>query len=73
MILSLQYKIKNDPNLHRYLREHSNWYKNLNRDPNSIFQMEQEMKEKYKLTTEDRINQLADQINLIRTFMDMMN
>lgn len=73
MILSLQYKIKNDPNLQRYLREHSNWYKNLNRDPNSIFEMEQEMKEKYKLTTEDKINQLADQINLIRTFMDMMN
>lgn len=73
MILSLQYKIKNDLNLQRYLREHSNWYKNLNRDPNSIFEMEQEMKEKYKLTTEDKINQLADQINLIRTFMDMMN
>ena len=34
MTLDLQFKIKNNPNYVRYLREHSEWYKELNRNPN---------------------------------------
>ena len=33
MDLYLQYKIKSNPNYIRFLRENSNWYKYLNRNP----------------------------------------
>ncbi len=72
MIIELQQKIKNDPNLYQYLRENSYWYKYLNRDPNSIKQMEEEMKKKYQLTTGDKINNIARNIEMVRTFMEVM-
>lgn len=72
MTLALQFKIKNDPNLYRYLRENSHWYKELNRDPSNISLMEEEMKEKYKLRPTDKINKISEQLKLIRAFMDMV-
>lgn len=72
MILPLQIKIKNDPNLYRYLRENSNWYKELNRDPRNIQVMEEEMRKRYKLTPADKLNKINEQISLVRAFMDMM-
>ena len=49
MNIETQIKIKNNHYLYRYLRDNSSWYKALNRDPNSIKQMEIEMKNAYKL------------------------
>ena len=49
MNLDLQFKIKNDPNMTRYLRENSNWYKYLNRNPDYLSAFNEEMKEKYLL------------------------
>ena len=72
MILPLQFQIKNNPNLYRYLRENSYWYKDLNRNPNNLRYMEEEMREHYQLRPSDKINKLVDQLNLIRTFMDMI-
>ncbi len=72
MILPLQFQIKNNPNLYRYLRENSYWYKALNRNPNNLKYMEEEMRERYQLRPSDKINKLMDQLNLIRTFMDMI-
>ncbi len=72
MILPVQIKIRNDPRLYQYLREKSYWYKELNRNSNAILQMEQEMKERYQLTALDKINQLSKQLELVRSFMDMM-
>ena len=34
--------------------------------------MIQEMKEKYKLTTTDKINELSEKLDLIRTFMNVL-
>ncbi|MBQ2639332.1 MAG: YlbE-like family protein [Bacilli bacterium] len=65
-------RIKNDPNLYRYLRENSSWYKYLNRDSKNIKYLENEMKEKYKLTTSDKIENLSRNINLISTFFDVL-
>lgn len=64
--------IKSNPNVYRYLRENSYWYKYLNRDPSSIKLLEEEMKNKYKLTTKDRIEKLSHSIDLISTFMDVL-
>ncbi len=72
MTLELQLKIKNNPNLYRYLRENSHWYKYLNRDPSNIKYMEEEMKKAYQLTPTDRINKLSRNIELVRTFMEIM-
>ncbi|MBR2248538.1 MAG: hypothetical protein IKG58_03075 [Bacilli bacterium] len=64
--------IKNNPNIYRYLREESFWYKYLNRDNNYIKRMEKEMKDKYKLNTIDKIDNLTRNINLISTFIDVL-
>ena len=65
-------KIKTDPNIYKYLRENSSWYKKLNRNPNSIKYLEEEMKKEYKLTTIDKIENLSRNINLISTFFDVL-
>ncbi len=72
MNLETQFRIKNDPMLQRYLRENSYWYKNLNRNPKSIEYMIKQMKETYKLTTTDKINNLSDKLDLIKTFMNVL-
>ena len=73
MNLQLQMMIKNNPNLHRYLREHSYWYKYLNRNPLSIKNLEQEMKAKYKLTTEDRISNASKNIEIVNAVLNILN
>ena len=63
-------KIKNDAMLQKYIRENSYWYKILNRNPLLLSNMEDEMKKKYRLTTSDKINELSNKIDLIRTFIN---
>lgn len=65
--------INSNPYLRRYLNEHSYWYKELIRNPNSLKEMETKMKETYKLTFFDKINNLNDKVELIRTFIDVLN
>lgn len=72
MKIDLIYKIKSNPNLHRYLRENSYWYKLLNRNPLLINKMEEDMKKTYKLTFEDKIDDLNNKINLVKGFMDVI-
>ncbi|MBO6195665.1 MAG: hypothetical protein J6O56_04950 [Bacilli bacterium] len=72
MNLETQFKIKNNPMLQRYIREHSYWYKILNRNPDAINKMNDEMKVAYKLRFEDKIDDLNGKMNLIRAFMDAM-
>lgn len=72
MNLENQFKIKNDPMLQRFIRENSYWYKILNRNPDLIDNMIEEMKEKYKLTTSDKINDISEKIDLIKAFMDVI-
>ncbi len=63
-------KIKNDAMLQKYIRENSYWYKILNRNPNMLEYMIDEMKKKYKLTTADKINELSDKLDLVKAFMN---
>ena len=49
MFYEVKDKLDKDPRFKRYLRENSNWYKQLNRDPNSYNEFVKEMKVKYKL------------------------
>lgn len=64
--------INNNPNLKRYLKEHSFWYKYLNRNPRYLKDMEEAMKKEYKLTTEDRIEKLGESINLVSSLLSVL-
>ena len=66
------YKINNDINLKRFLRENSYWYKELNRNPQSFKYFVEDMKIKYKLTTTDKINRTIDNINMITSFLEVL-
>lgn len=72
MDIRTQLYVRSNPNIYRYLREYSYWYKYLNRDPTTIKQLEKEMKSRYKLTTEDRLESINNSMNLVRTFMDVL-
>lgn len=72
MDIETQMIVRSNPNLYRFLREESYWYKYLNRDPSIIKEVEKRMKEKYKLTSQDRLEKLNQGINLLSGFMEMM-
>ncbi len=72
MHIKTQIVVKSNPNIYRYLRENSYWYKSLNRNPESIKELELEMKSRYKLTAEGRLEKLNNSMSLIRSFMDVL-
>ena len=72
MTYDIYNRIQHDINLKRYLREHSNWYKILNRNPDSCPSFVEEMKIGYKLTTSDKINRIIDNISMIQSFLDVL-
>ena len=69
MSLELQFKIKNNPNYLKYLREHSYWYKQLNRDSNSFPLFEEKVKEDYRLRPTDRISKALEMIEMAQTII----
>lgn len=70
MNLETIFKINNNPMLHKYLKENSYWYKILNRNPKMLDKMTEDMKKAYKLTFEDKVENLNSKMNLIKGFMD---
>ena len=70
MQVAAKLRIKANPYLYQYLQENSNWYKYLNRNPDFINEMEEEMKVNYKLTTKDKIK---DTLSLVESFIDIMS
>lgn len=73
MNLKTQFTIKNNPYLARYLHENSHWFKMLNRNPSMLLSLEKEMKERYKLTTKDKMEDLSRKIDFIQNFMNLLN
>ena len=71
MNLNLQYKINQDPLQKQFLRENSYWYKYLNRNESYYKDFINDMKDKYKLKPSDKLNKMMDNINMIRTFLDV--
>ncbi len=72
MDISLQYKILNDELLHKYLRENSYWYKILNRDSSKIDEMINEMKDKYKLNTSDKLQKISERLEMIESLLQVL-
>ena len=70
MRYEIRQKIYSDPNLIKYLRENSNWYKRLNRGENLELMIE-EMKERYGLRFKDKVDKIGSGIHLINAFMNV--
>ena len=72
MNIDVQQKIFRDDMLHRYLRENSHWYKILNRHPELINDMVQEMKDKYKLNPGDKIERLGERLSMLESILKVL-
>lgn len=73
MDLKCQMIIRNNPNLKKYLREHSYLYKDLNRNGDFLTYIEEEMKKAYKLTPEDRLVDIGNKINMVNEFIKILS
>lgn len=73
MHLEIFYQIRNNPIIYNYLREDSYHYKYLYRNPQHLKKIEELAKERYKLRSVDKIDKLKNNIELLKTFMDVLN
>ena len=72
MQLPIMMQINENPIQKQFLREYSYWYKYLNRDVKYYRDFLNDMKEKYKLTTTDKLNKIMDDINMFKSFLDVL-
>ena len=64
--------LDSNPDYKKYLRSNSYWYKNLNRNPNSIDVFISEVKEKYKLRPTDKINDFIEKMDMVSKFINIL-
>ena len=69
MTLDIQFKIKNNANYLRYLRENSFWYNELNRNHENFKLFEQEVKERYRLRPTDRFEKAIQTFEILQNVM----
>lgn len=69
MTLDIQFKLKNNPYYVKYLRQHSDWYKILNRNPSMFKEFEEKAKEYYGLRPTDKISKALDTIELVQNIL----
>jgi len=72
MRMDLQLKIRNDQRLQSFIRQYPYWYKNLNRNPDIYNEFVKDMKEKYKITTADKLNKTLNSISMLQTFLEVL-
>lgn len=65
--------IKNDPYIYNFLREESYHYKYLYQDDNYINTVKRLAYKKYKQTKLDKVERLINNINLIKTFLSVID
>lgn len=58
--------------LKKYLRENSSLYKELIRNPEFIYKLNDIMKKNYKLTIPDKLEKIKNDINMINSLMDVL-
>lgn len=64
--------IRNTPYIYDFLREDSSRYKELFRNKDYIKKVDSLAKEKYKLRRIDKIEKLSENLDLIKTFIDVL-
>lgn len=73
MTLELQFKLKSEPLLIKYLHENSYWYKQLNRNPYKFDEFINNMKTEYKLRTSDKLNKALSTFEMISSILSSLN
>lgn len=73
MINDIFFKIKQNQLLYEYLKYHSYWYKIILNNESSIDTMIDEMKKELKLTTSDKLDDLKNKIEIISSFLSILN
>ena len=71
MTIYIQNKIKKD-NYYNYLKENSNWIKELSRSDNNINNFIEFIKDKYSLKLTDRLNNTLDKIDMINKVLTII-
>ena len=61
-----------DDKLMPYLKENSEWFKYLNRNPKNYELFKNEIKTKYKLRKTDKINNAIENIDLISNVLNIL-
>lgn len=69
MTLELQFKIKENENYLRYLRQHAHWYKILNRTPWEFKRFEEEVKREYHLSKVDRLERALGTFEMLEKIL----
>ena len=72
MRLDVLMKLESDPKMMNYLKENSQWYKYLNRNPLNYNTFINAMKEKYKKNTTNKIMQTFDNIDTISNILNIL-
>ena len=73
MNIYTQNNLKSNQNNIKFLRENSHWYKYLNRDIVYFKAFESEMKTRYKLTPQDKLDRFSKNIDKISEFIDIFS
>ena len=69
MTLELQFKIKENENYLRYLRQHDNRYIILNRNPLEFKRFEEEVKKEYHLSKVDRLEKAFNTFEMLEKIL----
>lgn len=72
MTTELQLKISSDPRLVSFIRQYPIWYKRLNRNPLLFREFNEDMKDKFKIRTSDKLNKTLENISMIQAFLDVL-
>lgn len=72
MTIQTQFKILNTKNHYKYLKENSNWIKELNRSDNNISNFLEYTKEKYSLRITDKVSDFVDNIDMIQKVLSVL-
>ena len=72
MQVNAKIAIEQNPNLKKYLKENSYWYRLLNRSSVYLKNIDEEMKKKYKLTLEDRLKKIYGDMSIISELLKIL-
>ena len=72
MEIIIQQKLLNDKQMMEFLKQNSQWYKQLNRNSSSYNEFVTTMKEKYKIRATDKMSGFMENIDMISTVLNIL-
>lgn len=72
MTVATQMKILKTNDYYKYLKENSNWIKELNRHDSNINNYITFLKDKYSLRVTDKVSEFIDNIDVIQSVLNVL-